>query len=305
MSANNGAPVGVFMGGTSSEREVSLRSGEAVFQALAARGISAVRIDPKEAWQDNLKQTPIRAAFLALHGQGGEDGVIQSELERIGIPYTGSSARASHTAFCKDESKRLFDRAGIPTPHWTLVTRADYLTQLKGFPFPVFSKPLADGSSIGVYFVPSLDEFIKREDELFAGEKQLLIEERIEGREFTVGVLETQALPLVELRPKGFFYDYHSKYTAGQTEYLVPAPVDERLAQKAQRLALETHEALGLRDYSRVDMMMNKNEEFFVLEANTIPGFTSLSLFPKAARAVGISFEDLCLKLLELAQKRN
>lgn len=300
-----GHTVGVFLGGNSSERAISIKSGRAIYQALKSSGVRVQKIDPKKALKETLRKRRVQTAFLALHGKGGEDGTIQRELEKLKISYTGSSAHASKNAFNKFSAKRRFDRARITTPEWTVVTRQNFKRKLKDFPFPVFSKPLADGSSIGVNFLRDFDELLKREAELFTKEDRLLIEKRIEGKELTVGILGSKALPVIELKPKRAFYDYRAKYTSGQTRYCVPAPIKPALADRAQYLALKTHRALGLRDFSRVDMMCDKKGKLHVLEANTIPGFTELSLFPKAAQAVGISFEELCLKLLSYAEGRK
>jgi D-alanine-D-alanine ligase len=306
MSANNGKyRVGVILGGTSSERAVSLRSGTAIEEALQSQGIPAVKIDPKRDLSKELRRKPIRTAFLALHGKGGEDGRIQRCLEARRIPYTGSSAAASRRAFDKLAAKRVFERSKIPTPKWVAVTRKNFKTKLRNFSFPVFAKPVADGSSIGVHLVRSYEDFLKRAGKIFGRETRLLVEERILGREVTVGIFKDRALPVVELKPKGDFYDYHSKYTKGQTEYLVPAPLPQSLAKKAQALALKTHRALGLRDLSRVDIFLDRKNRPFVLEVNTIPGFTSLSLFPKAAREAGYSFGEICLEILKLAERRG
>jgi len=298
-------PIGVLLGGSSNERPVSLRSGEAIYQALLSQGFPVVKLDTRISLARLLRQQPIRAAFLALHGRGGEDGTIQRELEKRGIPYTGSSAAASLRAFDKQLTKSCFVRKGVPTPRSVLVTKKDCRKKLSRFPFPVFAKPLADGSSIGVYLVESYAEFLKNARRIFGREDRLLIEEKIFGREITVGILKERPLPVIELKPKRKFYDYKAKYTAGETEYLVPAPLAPRVAKKVQRIALSAHRALGLRDYSRVDMILDRQDVPQVLEVNTLPGFTSLSLLPKAARAAGLSFEKLCSEILRMAERRK
>jgi len=297
--------VGVLSGGNSSERAVSLRSGKAVYEALLRSGISVCRIDPKRSPQKTrLNLSRIDLAFLALHGKGGEDGTIQKRLEKVGIPYVGSDSRGSRLAFDKVEAKKIFKRQGIPTPAWRTFSRKDW-RGLKSFPSPFFVKPVADGSSIGVFLV---EDFRRSAEKLIHALKRypvLLAERRMEGREFTVGILGNQALPVIELRPKRKFYDYKAKYTRGMTEYLVPAPISPSQAKKFQNLALRVHRALKLRDFSRVDLMTDSKGNPFVLEANTIPGFTELSLLPKAARQAGISFEALCLKLVGMAWSRK
>lgn len=296
--------IGVFAGGVSSEREVSLRSGRAVLEALSRSGISTVSIDPTDPLKTQKELQKIDLAFLALHGKGGEDGTIQKTLEKAKIPYVGSDAKGSRLAFNKVEAKRIFERSKIPTPPWVTVTQKNW-RKLETFPTPFFVKPLADGSSIGVFLVEDFRQSAEKLKQGLSEHGALLAEKRIEGREFTVGILGKKPLPVVELRPKKKFYDYEAKYTPGMTEYLVPAPIPEAWRRCFQRCALEVHEALGLRDFSRVDFMADEEGNPFVLEANTIPGFTELSLLPKAAKEAGISFDSLCLKLIEMAWKRG
>lgn len=295
--------VGVFSGGDSSERTVSLRSGQAVRKGLEDAGFETQSIDPRNPSRVKKALSRIDVAFIALHGRGGEDGSIQRVLERHGIPYVGSDPQGSRVAFNKAEAKKIFEKRGIPTPRWKVVSRKNW-RELEFFPVPFFVKPVADGSSIGVFWV---EDFHRAAEKLMQALKQypvLVVEERIVGREFTVGILGNRALPVVELRPKAEFYDYHSKYTRGRTEYLVPAPIPAAWKRKFQRLALEVHRTLRLRDLSRVDLMADAGGNPFVLEANTIPGFTELSLLPKAAREAGISFEALCRRLVRMAWKR-
>jgi D-alanine-D-alanine ligase len=253
--------------------------------------------------EKKLKRVDV--AFLALHGHGGEDGVIQRLLERKKIPYIGSDVRASQRAFDKGISKRLFDRFGIPTPVYTIVKKNNWQSRLKRFPTPFFVKPLRDGSSVGVFCVEDLGKSAEKLRQAFERYHALIIEKKITGREFTVGILGNKALPVVELCPKRSFYDYRAKYTAGMTEYRAPAPISKRLAVRLQALGLKVHRSLGLRDFSRIDMMVDQNEKPYVLEANSIPGLTELSLLPKAARAANISFEELCGRLIAWAYHRS
>jgi len=296
--------VGVFSGGRSSEREISLRSGKAVLEALARSGVPVLPIDPSRARETRRALSEINLAFLALHGKGGEDGSIQIELERAGIPYVGSDPRASRLAFNKVEAKRRFERSGIPTPAWRTFNRKNWRA-LKSFPAPFFVKPVAGGSSIGVFLVEDFTRSVEKIMQALDGYSELLAEERVGGREFTVGILASRALPVVELRPKREFYDFTAKYTSGMTEYLVPAPIPTAWRRRFQGTALRVHWTLGLRDFSRVDLMADGKGKPYVLEANTIPGFTELSLLPKAAREAGISFEELCLRLIRMAWKRK
>ena len=296
--------VGVLCGGISSERAVSLRSGRAVSEALKRAGISVFRTDPKLSLAFKKALLRMDIAFIALHGHGGEDGSIQTRLEKAAIPYVGSDAKGSWLAFNKVEAKKKFKKAGIPTPGWLTVHFKNW-RKLKTFSAPFFIKPVADGSSIGVFLVEDFAHSAVKITRALRIYGTLLAEKRIKGREFTVGILGKQSLPVIELRPKRAFYDYRAKYTKGMTEYLVPAPIPSSWRRKLQNLAQRTHKALKLRDFSRVDMMMDEKGKAYVLEANTIPGFTELSLLPKAAREAGISFEKLCLRLVQMALARK
>lgn len=296
--------IGVFSGGDSSEREISLRSGKAVGEALTRSGLSVLTVDPGNRRQTEAAFSKIDLAFLALHGRGGEDGTIQEKLEKAGIPYVGSGPRGSRLAFQKIEAKKRFRRSQIPTPCWRTFERKSWRA-LEKFPIPFFVKPVAEGSSIGVFLVEDFRESAEKIIRALEKYPLLFAEEKIEGREFTVGILGTRALPVVELRPKGKFYDYRSKYTPGRTEYRVPAPISEVWRKRFQGLALRVHRILGLRDFSRVDLIADSQGRPYILEANTIPGFTALSLLPKAAREAGISFDELCLRLVKMAWRRR
>lgn len=299
--------VGVLLGGESREREISVRSGEAIWQALVRSGVPAERVVMNGLPEEAIREAGIDFAFIALHGKGGEDGSIQRILESLGIPYTGSGPEASWAGFHKGVSKRLFVEHRIPTPPFCLLTRAAW-EHLAAIPeagrigFPLFVKPVDDGSSFGVYRVAGEQELERALTDLFDGEgrEEVLVEKAILGRELTVGILEDRPLAVIEVRPKRAFYDFEAKYTPGLTEYLVPAPISPELARQVQDLALRVHRILGLADFSRVDFMMDGGRQPYVLEANSIPGFTATSLLPKAAREAGLSFEALCLKILQL-----
>lgn len=297
--------IGVLLGGTSPEREISIKSGKAVAQALAARGCTVSLIDPADFPRNRCVFGDIDAAFVALHGEGGEDGFIQKQLERKGIPYTGSSPRGCALSLDKDKAKKVFRRSGIPTPDSRLMTTHNFERILKSFPAPFFVKPPQDGSSLGIFQVENASESRAGIRQALRRYRRLLIERKIEGREFTVGVLGSKALPVIELRPKAAFYDYQTKYTKGRCDYHVPAPIPAALTRKLQRLALAVHKVLELRDFSRTDIMVDGQGRPFVLEANAIPGFTALSLVPKAAAHAGIPFENLCERLLKYAVRRG
>lgn len=297
--------IGVLLGGNSRERQVSLRSGRAVYQALKSVGLDVVRIDTQVGFRSKLKRARIDLAFLALHGRGGEDGTIQRILTAKGIPYVGSDSRGSASAFDKARAKRIFFRLGIPTPPFEVLNPKNWRQKVQRWDLPYVIKPVHEGSSIGVFFVERSRDISKKIQSSFKHYRRLILEQKIEGREFTVGILGRSALPVIELKPKRRFYDYKAKYTKGLTEYSIPAPVSQELTVALQSWALRAHEALGLRDLSRVDFKVDIRGNPFVLEVNSIPGFTETSLLPKAAEFMGLDFPRLCLRLLELAKERQ
>lgn len=292
--------VGVLLGGDSSEREISIRSGKAISKALQSQGVKVVEIGEKEPVREGVLAGSIDAAFIALHGKNGEDGAIQQFLEDQRIPYTGSGVAASRLAIDKIKSKETFLKNGLPTPSF-----AFFLKKGKKKPaaknFPVVVKPSRQGSSIGITIVRRSEDFEKAVAAAFSFDDEILVEEFVAGRELTVGVLGDEALPVIEIRPDSGVYDFTSKYTVGKTQYLVPAPIEEKTAAAVRAAGLAAHQVLGCRDLSRADILLGSDGKFHVLEVNTIPGFTETSLLPKAAKAAGISFEQLCLKILEMA----
>lgn len=306
LSFSNKLRVGVVCGGTSSERKISLKSGRAVRRALKDAGFHVQMMDParKKTWMHPLKNTDV--VFLALHGVGGEDGTIQQFLERKKTAYVGAGPRESLLAFDKLRTKKVFKAKGISTAAWKILKGPSAYREALKFKTPFFVKPLQEGSSIGVYEVRDLEA---QWGQVHASLKKygvLMIERTVSGPEYTVGILGKEALPVVELRPRNAFYDYHAKYTRGMTDYLVPAPISKALKIKLQRLALRVHQVLGLRDLSRVDFKVDaKTRRPYVLEANSIPGFTEFSLLPKAAQCRGISFPQLCEKLVKMAYQRS
>lgn len=297
--------IGVFLGGRSKERPISIKSGTAVYEALLSGGHDVVSIDTANGFRSSLKRRPIDIAFLALHGRGGEDGTIQKMLNELGIPYTGSGPEASRRAFNKEITKRILKRSGIPTPDYAVLTRNNWKKIIQQWKPPFVIKPVQEGSSIGIFFVERKNQGLKKIQAELNVYGKLLIERKIEGREFTVGILGNQTLPVIELKPKRKFYDFKAKYTKGLTDYLVPAPIDDHLRLKLQKMAYLTHQTLGLCDLSRVDIKADKNGRLYVLEANSIPGFTETSLLPKAARCAGLDFEHLCLYLLDQAKRKR
>jgi D-alanine-D-alanine ligase len=289
-----------MLGGPSAEREVSLRSGAAVAQALRSLGHTVTELDPQpEGWD----LSPCDVVFLALHGTYGEDGTVQSQLEQLGVPFTGCDSESSRIAFDKSLTKQRCVAAGVPTPRFTLVDSPNASWPM-GWDPPVVLKPVRQGSSVGLQFVERVSDWNRALAECVRYGPQVLIEEKIAGRETTVGVLGREALPIVEVRPRTGVYDYQSKYTTGATEYLCPAPFEESIAAKIQAAGLGAFKAVGGRDYSRVDIMVRPNGEPLVLEVNTLPGMTETSLLPKAAAAAGIGYAELCQRMVDLALKR-
>jgi D-alanine-D-alanine ligase len=298
---NRALDITVMMGGPSAERAVSLRSGTAVASALAGLGHRVTRLDPvEEGW--SLPE-PTDVVFLALHGTYGEDGTVQSRLDALGVPYTGSDAASSRIAFDKFETKRCCVGAGIPTPRFTVIRSARASFPL-GWTPPVVLKPVRQGSSVGLRFVERVEDWRDALADTLRHDTEALVEERVFGRETTVGILDGEALPVVEIRPLGGGYDYERKYTAGATEYECPARLDWAMTDRLQELALRAFEAVGCRDYGRVDLMVGQDERPLVLEVNTLPGMTETSLLPKAACAAGLDFAGLCQRMVDLALRR-
>ncbi len=297
--------VGVVRGGLSAERPISLRSGRAVTRALKRVGVHAFPIDPanSKVFIKKIRETDI--LFLALHGKGGEDGTLQRMLEKKRVLFTGSPAAACEKSFDKRISKRHFLRLGVPTPDYAVLDKKNWLRVASSFPAPYFVKPLDGGSSQGVFLVEDFRGSAEKLRRSITRSGRLLIERRIVGRELTAGLLGNMKLPVVEVKPARPFYDYKAKYTKGMTTYEVPARIPARVARKVQAIAYKVYRGLGLKGFSRVDVMLDRKNRPFVLEVNSIPGLTEFSLLPKAARAVGISFEELCLRVLKDAFEKK
>jgi len=300
--------VGVIAGGISSEREVSLRSGQAVFNALKELGFNAVFIDAGKDLCEKIKEEKIDIAFLVLHGGWGENGAVQGMLEVMGIPYTGSGVLSSALAMDKEATKKIFIYHGIPVPPFKVVYKQDYFSlsfNLEPLSFPVVVKPAEEGSSVGVNIVKNEVELKSALENAFKYGQRAILEKFIEGREIHIGVLGDRALGGVEVRPKKGFYDYESKYTKGLTEYILPPEIDNDLYEKLKDLGLKAHKALGCKGGTRVDMIVDSNGNPYVLEVNTIPGMTETSLLPKISQLSGYDFKGLVKEILELALKEN
>jgi len=292
----------VMLGGPSAERKVSLRSGAAVAQALRSLGHEVSEIDPKHGNFILPKETDV--VFLALHGTYGEDGTVQRQLEKIGVIYTGCDAEASRIAFDKTLTKKLCIKAGVPTAKF-LVVESEKAVLPKDLQMPLVVKPVRQGSSVGLQFVEQIGNWQNALAEALKFDSEVLVEEKIIGRETTVGILDGKPLPVVEVRPKAGSYDYRNKYTAGCTEYFCPADFDSVTTRKIQAAALGAFHAIGGRDYARVDVMVRADGSPVVLEVNTLPGMTETSLLPKAAAAAGLSYAELCQRMIDLALKRT
>lgn len=311
--------IGVLMGGTSAEREVSIKSGTAVFNALKGLQYNVVVIDATSDVCAAIKKEGVKIAFLVLHGGCGEDGSVQGLLEVLGVPYTGSGVLASALAMDKEVSKKVFLSQGIPVPPF--VTVQDSLSDVPGlkktselltshsslvtFGMPWVVKPVTEGSSIGVNIVRDEASLSAALEKALAFGERVLIEKYIKGREVQVGILNGRVLGSVEVRPKSEFYSYEAKYTAGLTEYILPPEVPSDMLHKAEETALAAHSALGCRGATRVDLILDGECMPYVLEVNTIPGMTETSLLPKIAGLAGLSFPLLIEEILREAIGRR
>lgn len=291
-----------MLGGPSAEREVSLRSGAAVVKALRSLDHNVTELDPKEPGWNLPPKTDV--VFLALHGTYGEDGTVQAELEKLGVPYTGSDVESSRIAFDKVLTKMRCAGAGVPTARFK-VFNAPKAEWPAGWKPPVVLKPVHQGSSVGLQFVEHVRDFDRALAESFLHDTQILMEEKIEGRETTVGILDGKALPVAEIFVKQGVFDYKNKYTPGASSHSCPADFDAATAAKIQAAALGAFNAIGARDYARVDVMVRPNGDPIVLEVNNLPGMTEMSLLPDAAKAAGYTFPELCQKMVDLAMARS
>ena len=292
----------VMAGGPGAEREISLRSGVAVQRALRASGHCVMEVDPLD--KDWKLSPDTEVVFLALHGEYGEDGQVQTRLENLGVPYTGSGPEGSRVAFDKELTKQVFDQNEIPTPRWTMLANtAPRAPAHLGEGWVL--KPPRQGSSVGLRIVEAPEKW--SEALAVAGDYggPVLCEELIRGREITVGILDDAALPIVEVRPKEGPYDYHNKYTVGATDYFCPADLPADTAERITEISLKSFTAVGASEFGRVDLMLDEALNPFVLEVNTLPGLTETSLLPKAAAVAGLDFAALCGRMVDLAVKNH
>ncbi len=290
-----------MMGGLSREREISLKTGKAILKALTEKGYTVTAIDVGEDIGEKLVRGKIECAFLALHGRFGEDGTIQGMLELMRIPYTGSDVLASALAMHKIMAKKFFLCEKIPTPRFEVLQREEIKKGLQkkiSLPLPVVVKPAREGSTIGISIVRKEEELLSAFKKAVEYDEEILIEEFMKGKEITVGILEDIPLPMIEIVPKSGFYDFHSKYTKGETQYILPARISREKYLYAQEISLKAFQTLGCSGVARVDLMTDENENPFVIDINTMPGMTETSLLPKAASYAGIPFEDLVERIL-------
>lgn len=297
--------IAVLYGGDSSEREVSIRTGDAIAKALGERGHYVRPIDVRDKSLEELDRFECDLAYIALHGAFGEDGQVQLLLETRGIPYTGSGVEASRLAMDKAAAKERFIEHGIPTPAFRVVQENDPAETIRravvDVGFPQIIKPAREGSSIGIAIARNMPDAIAGIKHAFECDERVLIEQFIKGRELTVGILGRETLPVIELKYPGAIFDNAAKYTKGVTEHVIRPEMPEQVDERVRMLAYAAHEALGCRDISRVDIMLASDNTPYVLEVNTIPGMTETSLVPDAARAAGMSFADVCEKIARLA----
>ena len=292
--------VAVLYGGKSAEREVSLKSGAAVLAALQSAGVDAFGIDVDDQLLTRLSSERIDRAFIVLHGRGGEDGSMQGLLECAGIPYTGSGILASALAMDKLRTKQVWQSLGLPTPrHAVLASEADCRAAADGLGFPLIVKPAHEGSSIGMAKVAGVDELIAAWRAASLYDSQVLVEQWIQGPEFTIATLRGKVLPPIGLGTPHTFYDYDAKYVANDTQYRIPCGLDAAKEQELKDLSARACEAVGIQGWARVDVMQDNSGAFWLLEVNTVPGMTDHSLVPMAARAAGLDFQQLVLAILD------
>lgn len=293
--------VGVLLGGMSSEREVSFNTGKAVVKALLNKGYDVVEIDPQKDLAIELEKQGVEVVYIALHGKYGEDGCTQGLLEVMQIPYTGSGVTSSAVAIDKQISNTIVAQAGLTMPESQVVTREQFdsssLVDVK-MPLPVVTKPMTEGSSVGISIVREQDELKGALEESFRFDRRVLVQRYIKGREITVGVLDGRPLGTVEIIPKQDFYNYTAKYTQGGSEYLFPAPLLKDKEAEFFHLAEKANQVLGCEGATRVDFIFGGDEVPYFLEVNTLPGLTSTSLVPMVAQSAGIPFDDLVERIL-------
>ena len=292
--------VAVLMGGDSGERDISLKSGNAVLTALLKKNIDAHAIDVNENIFEELKRNNFDRAFIALHGRGGEDGAMQGGLEVIKLPYTGSGVMASSICMDKLMTKNIWGGVGIQSPKYVALNEDVSFQEVEsnlGLPFVV--KPSLEGSSLGIHKVSNQSEYLSAIKDAHKFHGKLMAEQWVNGKEYTVGILDNAALPAIRLETPNTFYDYDAKYQSNTTQYIIPCGLSESDQSNLQRLSLKAFQATGASGWGRVDVMIDENNQIWFLEVNTVPGMTDHSLVPMAANEIGIDFESLVVKILD------
>lgn len=301
--------IAVLLGGTSAEREVSLNSGAAVLAGLREGGVDAYPVDPKDVDVAQLKSMGFQKVFIALHGRGGEDGTLQGMLELLGLPYTGSGVMASAISMDKLRSKLLWQGAGLPVAPWVTITRTEFekglsdevVKQISALGLPLIVKPSREGSSVGMSKVVAENSVENALKLAFQHDDEVLVEKWLSGPEFTVAILGEEILPSIRIQPAGTFYDYEAKYLSDETQYFCPSGLEAEQESILKSLVQKAWTTLGCKGWGRIDVMLDDDGQFYLLEANTSPGMTSHSLVPMAARQAGMSFSQLVVRILELA----
>lgn len=303
--------VALLAGGKSGEREISLASGDGASKALEEAGFSVTRLDPSlKVDLAQLVEGDFDVAFLCTHGRYGEDGVLQGFLELIGLPYTGSGVLASALAMNKAKTKLIYEQAGVPTPQAVYLFKGqevDTNALVAAVGEHCVVKAASEGSTIGIYIVESAGDLASAIEQAFQHDDEVVVERFVKGREFTVAVLgneQPHALPVIEIVPDGGFYDFEAKYTPGRSQHLCPAPLADDVADQMKQYAQAAHKALGCAGVSRTDFLLDEEGGFWALETNTLPGMTATSLLPDAAKAEGVSFPELCIKLVQYALEK-
>jgi D-alanine-D-alanine ligase len=294
---------GVLLGGNSYEREISLKSGCAVSRALREKGHNVLELDYRLDEIKEIKPEDFDIIFIALHGGDGENGKIQAIFEEKGIVYTGSNSKSSKIGLDKVVSKELFIENGIPTAPYVILKKNEKIDIKLKVPFVI--KPRGEGSSIGLTIVKNKKEIKSAIENAFKYGNEILVEKYIKGREVTVSILDNKVLPIIEIVPANDYFDFDSKYSNKETQYLLPVEIEKDVKENIERIALDVFNVVNCNDYARIDMIIDELNNPYVLEINTIPGFTETSLVPKAAKAIGLEFEDLCERIAELALLRK
>ena len=297
--------VAVLMGGWSEERPISLISGRCACEALRAHGIEAEAVDLRRETLPRLAEQGFDRCFLALHGIGGEDGEVQQALEEMGLPYSGSGPEASRVCMDKLETKKRWWRAGLPTPKAVVADPRRLPEQVEELGLPLVVKPVDQGSSIGVIFAHGAEEVAPAVEESLRHGSRVLLERQVRGVEYTVGILQDEALPLIRLRPQGEFFDYRAKYESEETRYDVPCGLPRAMEDELAALAARAFERTGAEGYGRVDLMLDELDRPWLLEVNTAPGLRRHSLLPMAAEAAGTGYEDMIERMLQTSLSRE